>query len=419
MYDIEDKNNRRILVIDDNESIYNDFLQILSSGDNNTVSVEKEEQAIFGDCEKRAFENYEVDFALQGGEGLEKVKESIQEGRPYAVAFVDIYMPPGLDGIETVERIWEEDPRLQVVVCTAYSDRSWPEMIERLGETDRLLILKKPFDNIEIRQIACSLSRKWDLFYNIDKIVKQRTEQIAETRDIAVFALAKLTESRDPETGYHLERIRSYSQIIAEHLAKEGPYRDRIDDEFLENLYRSSPLHDIGKVGIPDSILLKPGLLSVTEFDEMKKHSIIGEKAIRMAVMQGRSGGFLDMAAEIARSHHERFDGSGYPDGLKGEDIPLSARIVALADVYDAITSCRVYKSAVEHDVARGMVEAESGKHFDPVILEAFLSRWEDILEVGLSSHNYLELAEKGSLLDCGIKGTRILNLKVKGGFEV
>ncbi len=383
MLNIKHKKNRRILAIDDNEAIHEDYRAILGRSVHD-INVDEEEAAIFGTAiGSSEQEVFEVDSAFQGQEGMEKVRQALKEGRPYAMAFVDIRMPPGWDGVETVERIWQVYPELQVVICTAHSDYTWKDIINKFGKTDQMLILKKPFDITEVYQMAVSLTQKWNLLNNLEQIVKQRTEQIIETRDITVFALAKLAESRDPETGEHLERLRSYTHILAKQLVKEGPYTEKIDEEFLENLYRSSPLHDIGKVGIPDAILLKPGQLNKSEFKSMTKHTLIGEEALKMAAEQSQSGSFLDMGAKIARSHHERFEGSGYPDGLKGQDIPLAARIVALADVFDAITSVRVYKPALTPEAARSMIENEIGKHFDPVIVEASRVCWDDFLRVG------------------------------------
>ena len=153
-----------------------------------------------------------------------------------------------------------------------------------------------------------------------------------------------------------------------------GPMRRRVDRQFLEDLYRSSPLHDIGKVAVPDSILQKPGPLTPAEFDEIKKHVTVGGQTLEMARDRVGPGTFMDMAADIARYHHEKFDGSGYCAGLRGEEIPLSARIVALADVYDALTSRRVYKPPYDPEVARDIVARESGLHFDPVVVDAFLA---------------------------------------------
>ncbi len=214
----------------------------------------------------------------------------------------------------------------------------------------------------------------------LERLIEQRSDEILATRDVAVFALAKLSESRDSETGEHVERMRHYCQILAEQLSRNGPYAERIDQQFLEDLYRSSPLHDIGKVGIPDAILLKPGRLTADEFEIMKTHATIGADALADAARQSQCGSFLRMAIEITRHHHERFDGSGYPNGLSGHRIPLAARIVALADVFDALTSRRVYKAAIEPDVARQMIEQGSGRHFDPVIVAAFQACYDRLL---------------------------------------
>ncbi|MFC1677084.1 CBS domain-containing protein [Planctomycetota bacterium] len=227
--------------------------------------------------------------------------------------------------------------------------------------------------------------------------VQQQTADIVQTRDVTMFALAKLAESRDPETGEHLERMRSYSNILARQLSKQGPYVDLVDNKFREDLYRSSPMHDIGKVGIPDIVLLKPDRLSAGEFEIMKGHAVIGAETLDRAARHGHHGSFLTMAAAVARSHHERFNGSGYPDGLREHDIPLAARIVALADVYDALTSARVYKSPLKPEMARNMIEAEADKHFDPAIVEAFLIRWNDFLEVqNIIDSSKPELMESG-----------------------
>jgi putative two-component system response regulator len=194
-----------------------------------------------------------------------------------------------------------------------------------------------------------------------------------ETRDLAIFALAKLAESRDPDTGHHLERVRSYSRILAEQLGRDSIYSNEIDAEFIRLIYLTSPLHDIGKVGIPDSVLLKPGRLSSEEFDVMKTHALLGSRTLDAALQRHPSAKFLQIARDIASSHHERWDGSGYPFGLVGLQIPLCARIVSLADVYDALTNKRIYKEAFSHVDARSMIVEGKGSQFDPTIVDAFL----------------------------------------------
>jgi putative two-component system response regulator len=202
-----------------------------------------------------------------------------------------------------------------------------------------------------------------------------------ETRDIAIFAMAKLAESRDPETGAHLERVRTYCRTLSQWLADQHLPGYEIDAPFTQTIYLTSPLHDIGKIGIPDCVLLKPGRLSDREFEIMKTHTTLGAGTLNAALEQFPDAKFLLMARDIALGHHERFDGTGYPGGLVGGNIPLCARIVALADVYDALTSKRIYKNAFGHDVARSIITEESGSHFDPRVISAFLGTEQEFLK--------------------------------------
>lgn len=195
----------------------------------------------------------------------------------------------------------------------------------------------------------------------------------SESRGLTLFSLAKLAESRDPETGLHLDRVRSYSRVLAQSLRTHPDFRTVIDDDFIALIQETSPLHDIGKVAIPDSILLKPGRLTDDEFEVMKTHTIHGANTLQAAMLEFPNAEFLHMAHDIALAHHERFDGTGYPHRMVGDAIPLTARIVALADVYDALTSKRVYKPAMTHAAARNIILEESGKHFDPRIVSAFI----------------------------------------------
>jgi putative two-component system response regulator len=194
----------------------------------------------------------------------------------------------------------------------------------------------------------------------------------SEYHQIAIFTLAKLAESRDPETGLHLDRIREYSKLLGINLTKQKKFADILPYSDIEIIYHTSVLHDIGKVGIPDTILLKPGTLDKAEFEIMKTHTIIGGKTLGQALAQYPDAQFLEVARNIAFWHHERYDGSGYPHGLSGEDIPLCARIVALADVYDALTSKRPYKKAYPHEAAREIILEKRGRHFDPDIVDCF-----------------------------------------------
>lgn len=203
-----------------------------------------------------------------------------------------------------------------------------------------------------------------------------------ESRDLTIFAMAKLAESRDPETGTHLERVQAYSHALAVQLHRSGTYSDQIDTDFIRLIYETSPLHDIGKVAIPDCVLLKPGRLCDEEFAIMKQHTTLGAETLEAAAAKRPGARFLRVAAEIAASHHERWDGTGYPRGLRENQIPLSARIVALADVYDAMSNKRVYKPAFTHVTARAEILKGRGTHFDPMVIDAFLAAERQFLEI-------------------------------------
>lgn len=197
-------------------------------------------------------------------------------------------------------------------------------------------------------------------------------------RDVALFALAQLTESRDPNTGQHLERMRNYCWVLARWLRREFP---EITDDFLDTLYQTSALHDIGKVAIPDRILLKPGALTEEEFEVMKEHTTIGAQTLMVASRQFPEVTYFTMAKDIALSHHEAFNGSGYPQGLRGHEIPLCGRIVALADAYDALTNRRPYKAAFDHEASKHLI-LKSSERYDPRILTGFLDLENEFLAI-------------------------------------
>ena len=204
--------------------------------------------------------------------------------------------------------------------------------------------------------------------------LKEKTEELQRTRDVTIMSLASLAETRDNETGAHLLRTQRYILSLARHLKNHADFKDSLDEETIELLFNSAPLHDIGKVGIPDHILLKPGRLTPEEFTIMKTHASLGGDALRRADKSLGSNSFLRLAREIAYSHHEKWDGSGYPRALAGRDIPLAGRLMALADVYDALISTRVYKPAFPHTKAKEILLEGRGFHFDPDIIDAFLA---------------------------------------------
>ena len=215
--------------------------------------------------------------------------------------------------------------------------------------------------------------------------IRQRTEEIQRTQDVTILSLASLAETRDNETGAHILRTQRYVRALANHLATQEKYRVVLDQQTIELLFKSAPLHDIGKVGIPDAILLKPGKLSDDEFRIMKTHAALGSKALEEAEQELGGTSFLRYAREIAETHHEKWDGSGYPAGLTGAQIPLSGRLMALADVYDALISKRVYKPAFSHEKAREIILEGNGSHFDPDIVAAFQTIEEEFREIASS----------------------------------
>jgi putative two-component system response regulator len=272
---------------------------------------------------------------------------------------------PEMNGLELCKAIRDDQSRGYVYIILLTSRDAPEERVQglRAGADE---FVGKPYNMAELIARIGTAERVLSL----------------ETRDVAIFAMAKLAESRDPETGAHLERVRSYSRILAQHLGGLERYQGIITPDYARLIYLTSPLHDIGKVGIPDSVLLKPGRLSDREFDIMKTHTTIGAQTLDAALREFPGVEFLKMGRDIAASHHERFDGSGYPNKLVGQDIPLCGRIVAMADVYDALTSKRVYKAAFAHDVAKSMIIDESGTHFDPELVEAFLQNEEKFLAI-------------------------------------
>jgi len=302
---------------------------------------------------------HQVEKAANGREALEILR------RGECRLVISDWNMPEMNGIELCQQIRGGESNGYVYVILLTSHDGTEKIVEGMsaGADD---FISKPFNPDELLVRVRAGERVLSL----------------ETRDLAIFAMARLAESRDPETGAHLERVRSYSRVLARQLSKQPKFSAELDDKFVELIYLTSPLHDIGKVGIPDSVLLKPGRLSDNEFEIMKTHTLLGAQTLDAALKEYPGARFLVMARNIAATHHERFDGSGYPAGLKGADIPLCGRIVALADVYDALTSKRVYKKAMMHHIARGIILEESGSHFDPDIVDGFLQCEEQFLAI-------------------------------------
>ncbi len=318
-----------------------------------------------------AFVGYRCRAAASGRAALEL---ALAEPRPILV-LSDVHMP-GFSGVELLRHLREADNDIQVVMVSGMQDLSIVRECLREGAYDYLV---KPFElddltNTVSRAIerARLLRQNEEYRKNLERMVQEQTEEIRQTRDMALVTLAKLAESRHHETGHHLERMAAYSRRLAEAL-RSSPYGRHVTPEFVEHLFKSSPLHDIGKVGIPDAILMKPGPLTPEEDCLMRTHTTIGGDTLRHVIELYSGRTFLTMGMEIAYAHHERWDGSGYPAGCAATDIPLAARIVALADAYDAITSERPYKQAHDHPEAIRRIRLDRDRHFDPVVVDAFL----------------------------------------------
>lgn len=245
---------------------------------------------------------------------------------------------------------------------------------------------------------VCSNDEFGIMAYHTNSMIRslqERTEALQKTQDITILSLASLAETRDNETGAHILRTQHYVRALAMAMRSNAKYSEILTDEAVEQLYKSAPLHDIGKVGIPDAILLKPGKHTEEEFEIMKTHAQLGSDALKMAEAELGDSSFLRFAREIAESHHEKWDGSGYPNGLKGDEIPLSGRLMAVADVYDALISKRVYKPAFDHDKAMSIIKEGRGVHFDPEIVDAFFDIEKDVKAIAAeySDESYGQVA--------------------------
>ena len=325
-----------------------------------------------------------LDFSVRATGDAGETLAVARSVHPPALVLLDIEMP-GTSGVELLREIKQIDQDIQVVMVSGLHDLDTVRRCLRDGAYD---YLAKPFELEDLHNTASrALERRRLVRQNreyqeqlenanelLEAEVEARTKEARSTRDAALMTLARLAETRDSDTGLHLERMAEYSKILGEGLRDNSPYGDRVDDQFVKELYKSSPLHDIGKVGIPDAILRKPGPLTDEEFVRMREHTTIGGDTLRNVLDRYRGQTtFLTMAMDIAYSHHERWDGRGYPLGLTAADIPLAARIVALADAYDAITSRRPYKEPYSHEEAVRRIRKDRGLHFDPVVVDVFL----------------------------------------------
>lgn len=312
---------------------------------------------------------------------------------PPDLFLLDINMPE-LNGFEVCMRLKanEKLKDIPVLFISALSEIEDKIKAFSVGGVD---YVTKPFQEEEVSaRVNTHLRlRKMQIemeMHNLrlESLVKEGVRDISDSHFATLLVVSKLAEFRDDETGKHIERTQVFCKILAERLRRNSCYATNISDSFVENIFHAAPLHDIGKVGIPDSILLKPGKLTFEEFEVMKTHTLVGARALQSAQIKYPKNKFINLGIAIARSHHERWDGSGYPDGLAGEDIPLAGRIMALADIYDALRSKRPYKEPYSHEEAYRIILEGDGRtkpgHFDPHILEAFKAVGPDCANIWL-----------------------------------
>ncbi len=325
-----------------------------------------------------------------------------QGENPPDLVLLDIMMPD-MDGYEVCRKL-KENPRtrdIPVIFLTAKANVEDEEYGFGLGAVDYItkpisppIVLARVKNHLALKATADFLRDQNEFLENQ---VQMRIQDVLAIQDATIQVVTSLAETRDPETGNHIRRTQFYVKALAEKLSGLPRYKGILTGQYIQILYKSAPLHDIGKIGIPDKILLKPGRFTPEEFEIMKTHTTLGYEAIERAERQlGMKVDFLETAKQIALGHQEKWDGSGYPQGLAGEAIPLAARLMAVADVYDALISRRVYKEGMAHEDALGIMRDGRGSHFDPDILDAFLEIEDKIREIAqLYADNDEDLLQK------------------------
>ncbi|MBB1075830.1 response regulator [Rhodoferax sp. 4810] len=319
------------------------------------------------------------DYKVQVANNGEKALKIAAGDPPLDLILLDIMMPV-MDGYQVCQQL-KSNPHtvnIPVIFLTAKVEVEDEKKGLELGAVDYItkpisppIVLARVKNHLALKAHADFLRDKNDF---LEAEVEKRTREVMAIQDVTILAMASLAETRDNETGNHIRRTQYYVRALAERLREHPRFRHYLTTHQIALLFKSAPLHDIGKVGIPDRILLKPGRFTPEEFEIMKTHTTLGRDAIRHAESQlGYSVNFLECAKEIAYSHQEKWNGTGYPEGIGGEDIPISARLMAVADVYDALISRRVYKAGMPHEEAVRIICEGRGSHFDPDIVDAFL----------------------------------------------
>ncbi len=329
-------------------------------------------------------DHYRTKIATNG----EKALKIASSDDPPDLILLDVVMPY-MDGYEVCQEL-KKNPktsRIPVIFLTAKTDIEDEKRGFEVGAVD--YITKPVSAPLVLARVKTHLLLKDSRDFLIDKNqfleheIYRRTQEIIAIQDVTIIAMGSLAETRDSETGNHIRRTQNYVKMLAMKLKNNPRFRHILTDENIELLYKSAPLHDIGKVGVPDHILLKPGKLTPQEFEIMEKHTVFGRDAILAAEKRLESPtSFLTFAREIAYSHQEKWDGSGYPEGLTGDDIPISARLMAVADVYDALITRRIYKPAFAHEESVDIIKNGYAAHFDPDIVDTFIEIEKELYEV-------------------------------------
>lgn len=311
--------------------------------------------------------NCEIIYALNGKDALDRIIMH----KPNLI-LMDVMMPDvsGFDVVEVLNRD-SELSKIPVIFLTAKND---PEDIQKGFELGCVDYILKPFNGNELVSRVKTHLKLSNYQKSLENEVFLKTLDIENLKNIIIEAMGNLAEYRDNETGEHIKRTQMYIKLMCQYMIKNEIYQSVIDEEYIKLLIKSAPLHDIGKIAISDSVLLKPGKLNEQEFEIMKKHTLLGEKIIDKLLEKTGPTTFLEVAKEIAGKHHEKWDGSGYPYGLSKHNIPLCARIMAIVDVYDALVSKRVYKDAFPHEQALEIIRDSSGTHFEPILVMVFLA---------------------------------------------
>lgn len=308
---------------------------------------------------------YDVAVALDGERAL-KVVSRVQP----SLILLDLKLP-GIDGYEVCARLRanSETQEIPIIFLTADTNKGSESRGLQAGAVD---YITKPVDPDLVKQRVrthLELKKHRD---HLSSLVLARTRQLTQILNVMVASLGALAEYRDTETGQHIQRTKAIVHMLALQLRHNDAWNPILTDEYIECVTTAAPMHDIGKVGVPDNILRKPGRLTPEEFDEMKKHADVGHRVLQAACGQLDDSKLVEIAADIAHSHHEKWDGSGYPRGLCGEAIPHCGRLMAVADVYDALVSERVYKQGMPHAAAVDIIRAGRETHFDPDVVDAF-----------------------------------------------